>query len=131
MNTYNIGDTMNNKGLMQNISGLVAAAMTLVVLPANIAMAEGQSANEGFASLVPLILIMVIFWVLLIRPQQKRLKAHSEMISAIKKGDKVITGGGFFGEVIDVKETHLVVELAENVRVKVKQDTILDLQPND
>ncbi len=122
---------MSNKGLTQYISKLVAT-MALVVLPAKLAMAEGQAAaNEGFAQLIPLILIMVIFWVLLIRPQQKRLKAHSEMIQALKKGDKVITGGGFFGEVMDVKDTHLVVEIAEGVRVKVKQDTILDLQPND
>ncbi len=121
---------MNRAKLAQHIQSIMAV-MALVVLPANIALAEGQSANEGFASLIPLILIMVIFWVLLIRPQQKRMKEHAAMIGELKKGDKVITGGGFFGEIIDVKEKFLVVELAEGVRVKVKQDTILDVQSND
>jgi len=118
---------MNNTLLRKHISQSIVA-LAAVALPANIAFAEGQAAGEGFASLVPLILIMVIFWVLLIRPQQKRLKAHSEMIQTLKKGDKVVTAGGLFGEIMDVKEQHLVVEIADGIRVKVKQDTILDLQ---
>jgi len=118
---------MNNIGLRKQIS-LAVVALTWVVLPSNIAFAEGQAAGEGFASLVPLVLIMIIFWVLLIRPQQKRLKAHSEMIQALKKGNKVVTAGGLLGEIMDVKEQHLVVEIAEGVRVKVKHETIVDLQ---
>jgi len=118
---------MNNIGLRKHISQAVVA-LASIVLPTNIAFAEGQAAGEGFASLVPLVLIMVIFWVLLIRPQQKRLKAHSEMIQTLKKGDKVVTAGGLLGEIMDVKEQHLVVEIADGVRVKVKHETIVDLQ---
>lgn len=112
-------------------SAKLLAALSLAVFPANLAFAEGGSTADGFASLIPLVLIMVIFWVLLIRPQQKRMKEHAEIIKNLKKGDKVITGGGFFGQIIDVKDTHLVVELAEGMRVKVKQDTILDLANHD
>lgn len=120
---------MSNKLIKQTIMAAVSALVAASAFAGN-AWAEGAAANpnEGFASLIPMILIMVIFWVLLIRPQQKRLKAHGEMIQALKKGDKVITGGGFYGEIMDVKEDHLVVEIAENVRVKVKQDTILTKQ---
>lgn len=119
-----------NKSVVKQYGTNILAALALAVLPANLAHAEG-SAGEGFASLIPLVLIMVIFWVLLIRPQQKRMKEHAEVIKNLKKGDKVITGGGFFGQIIDVKEQHLVIELAEGVRVKAKQDTIIDLVSND
>ncbi len=119
-----------NKSTLKQYGSNILAALALAVLPANLAHAEG-SAGEGFASLVPLVLIMVIFWVLLIRPQQKRMKEHAEVIKNLKKGDKVITGGGFFGQIIDVKEQHLVIELAEGIRVKAKQDTIIDLVKND
>jgi len=123
---------MNNLGRYKQISSVIAV-MAVSFLPANLAFAEGAAGGDGggFASLIPLILIMVIFWVLLIRPQQKRLKAHAAVIKELKKGDKIITGGGFFGKIIDVKEKYLVVELAEGMRVKVKQDTVLDLQDND
>jgi preprotein translocase subunit YajC len=121
---------MNHLGLRKHISGAVVV-VSLALLPTNIAFAEGAGASDGFASLIPLVLIMVIFWVLLIRPQQKRMKAHAELIKELKKGDKIVTGGGFLGQITDVKEQYVVVELAEGVRVKVKQDTILDLQNKD
>jgi len=70
---------------------------------------------------------MVIFYFLLIRPQQKRVKEHRNVIESLKKGDKVITGGGFYGTVTDVKEDFMKVEIAEGVKVKVKRDTIVGL----
>ncbi|MDX8387607.1 MAG: preprotein translocase subunit YajC [Ghiorsea sp.] len=121
---------MNHLGLRKHISGIVSV-MALAFLPASTAFAEGGGASDGFASLIPLVLIMVIFWVLLIRPQQKRMKEHAAVIKELKKGDKIVTGGGFLGQITDVKDNFLVVELAEGVRVKVKQDTILDLQNKD
>ncbi|MCG8471760.1 MAG: preprotein translocase subunit YajC [Desulfobacterales bacterium] len=75
-----------------------------------------QSALGGF---VPLILMFVIFYFLLIRPQQKKAKAHQEMINAIKKGDKVITSGGIHGIVVKVDETTATIEIAEKVNIKV------------
>ncbi|HXH72064.1 MAG TPA: preprotein translocase subunit YajC [Mariprofundaceae bacterium] len=84
-------------------------------------------AGGGFTSLIPLILIMVIFYFLLIRPQQKRVKDHRNMVESLKKGDKIITGGGFYGTITDVKDDELKVEIAEGVRVRVKRDTIVGL----
>ena len=85
-----------NKSTLKQYGSNILAALALAVLPANLAHAEG-SAGEGFASLVPLVLIMVIFWVLLIRPQQKRMKEHAEVIKNLKKGDKVtLVGFGTF-----------------------------------
>jgi preprotein translocase subunit YajC len=88
------------------------------------AMAPGQPGGAGqgagglFGSLIPLILIFVIFYFLLIRPQQKRSKEHKNMIENLKKGDKVITSGGAYG-VIEVVGTNTVtVKIAENVKVK-------------
>ncbi len=108
-----------------SVSITAAAASMAVITPA---FAEGAAAQGGgFASFVPLILIMVIFYFLLIRPQQKRVKEHRNVIEALKKGDKVITGGGFYGTVTDVKEDFMKVEIADGVRVKVKRDTIVGL----
>lgn len=69
-------------------------------------------------SLLPLVLIFVVFYFLLIRPQQKKAKEHQLMLDAIKKGDKVITAGGVYGVVESVGNTTLVLKIAENVRVK-------------
>ena len=105
----------------------IAAAMALITP----AYAE-TGGDSGFASLIPLVLIMVIFYFLLIRPQQKKLKEHRNLVDEIKKGDNILTGGGLYGRVINVKDDVLQVEIAEGVRVKVKRDTIAgiaDIEP--
>jgi len=108
-----------------SIIASVAAAMA-VITPA-FAEAPAADASGGFASLIPLVLIMVIFYFLLIRPQQKKLKEHRGLIDELKKGDTVITGGGFYGKVMDVKDDILKIDIADGVRVKVKRDTIIGL----
>jgi len=110
------------------IQQITAAMLALVAAP-QIALAEGGvgGAGGGLASMVPLVLIMVIFYFLLIRPQQKRFKAHKTMISELKKGDKVITAGGVVAKVVDVQEEDLKVEIADGVRVTVKRDTVTSL----
>ena len=110
------------------IRQMTAAMLALVVAP-QFALADGGvgGAAGGFASMVPLVLIMVIFYFLLIRPQQKRFKAHKTMISELKKGDKVITAGGLYAKVVDVKEDDLKVEIADGVRVRIKRDTVTSL----
>ncbi|MDX8382147.1 MAG: preprotein translocase subunit YajC [Ghiorsea sp.] len=117
---------MNTSTLNFSISKAVVA-MSVALLPANVAFAEDQ-AGGGIMSLIPLVLIMVIFWVLLIRPQQKKMKEHAAKVSAIKRGNKIITGGGILGRVSNVKDGIVTVEVAEGVEIKVKQDTITDLQ---
>jgi preprotein translocase subunit YajC len=80
----------------------------------------GQGGPAGLiTSLVPLILIFVIFYFLLIRPQQKRAKEHKNMIDNLKKGDKIITSGGIYGVIEAVGTNTITIKVAENTRVKV------------
>lgn len=81
-----------------------------------------------FTSLLPIILIVVVFYFLLIRPQQKKVKQHREMVSALRRGDKIVTAGGLIGTVTKVvNETEAMVELAEGVRVRVMRHTIQEV----
>lgn len=117
-----------NTSQLKNIISKAALALSIALLPANLAYAEAASDGGGFTSLIPLLLIMVIFWVLLIRPQQKRMKEHAGIIKSLKKGDKVITGGGIYGRITNVKDGMAMVEIAEGMIIKVKQDTVSGLQ---
>ena len=83
-------------------------------------------AGGAFASFVPLILIFLIMYFLLIRPQQKKVKEHQAMVSALRRGDQVVTQGGVIGKVTRVKdeENEVEVEIAENVKVRVVRNTI-------
>ncbi|MDQ7001206.1 MAG: preprotein translocase subunit YajC [Ghiorsea sp.] len=117
-----------NTSQLKNIISKAALAFSIALLPANLAYAEAASDGGGFTSLIPLLLIMVIFWVLLIRPQQKRMKEHAEIIKSLKKGDKVITGGGIYGRITNVKDGMAMVEIAEGMIIKVKQDMVSGLQ---
>lgn len=90
------------------------------------AQAAGGGDAAGFASsMIPLILIFVIFYFLLIRPQQKRAKEHKNMVENLRRGDQVVTGGGILGKVTKVKEgEEIEVEIAEGTRVKLYRSTI-------
>jgi len=88
--------------------------------------AAGQQAG-GFSSFIPLILMFVIFYFLLIRPQQKKSKEHREMISNIKKGDRVVTSGGIHGEVTHVGETTMTLKIADKVRIKLARGNVATL----
>lgn len=82
----------------------------------------------GIESFLPLVLIFVVFYFLMIRPQQKKMKAHKEMMTQLRRGDRVLTSGGILGtinKVVDDKE--VVVEIAEGVRVRVLRGTIQDI----
>jgi preprotein translocase subunit YajC len=91
--------------------------------------AQGQ--GGGLLSFLPLILIFVIFYFLLIRPQQKRAKDHKQMIDNVKKGDKVILSGGEYGVVEEVKTNTVVVKIAENVKVKYGKGYIAAIRERD
>lgn len=88
--------------------------------------AAGQPAG-GFSPLIPMILMFVIFYFLLIRPQQKKNKEHREMIENLKKGDRIITGGGLHGRITGANEATLTVEIAEKVRVKINRASVAGL----
>ncbi|MEK9918470.1 MAG: preprotein translocase subunit YajC [Pelagibacteraceae bacterium] len=84
--------------------------------------------GQGIAQFIPLILIFVIFYFFLIRPQQKRAKEHLEMVKGLKRGDEVITSGGIIGIVDRVLEDETIeVMLADNVKVKIIKSTITSL----
>jgi len=91
------------------------------------AQAAGGTAGGGFdfVQLAPLVLIFVVFYFLLIRPQQKKAKDHRAMLSALRRGDRVVTGGGIIGTVSKVQgDDEVVIEVAEGVRVRVVRSTV-------
>ncbi len=80
---------------------------------------------EGIAQFIPLILIFVIMYFLMIRPQQQKLKQHQAMVAALRKGDQVVTQGGLIGKVSRVKDdAEVEVELADGIKVRVVRNTI-------
>ncbi len=84
--------------------------------------------GQGFAQFIPLILIFVIFYFFLIRPQQKRAKDHKAMVEALKRGDEVITSGGIIGTVDRVMEDDRIeISISDNVKVQVIRSTITSL----
>jgi preprotein translocase subunit YajC len=92
------------------------------------AQAAGGGGGDPFMTFLPIILIFVVFYFLLIRPQQKKVKAHREMVSALRRGDKVVTAGGLIGTVTKIiSDTEAQVELAEGVRVRVVRHTISEV----
>src|SRR5215813_8346796 len=92
------------------------------------AQAGGAGGGDLLVQLFPLILIFVVFYFLLIRPQQAKMKAQREMLSGVKRGDRIVTGGGIIGLVTKViSDNELQVELAEGVRVRVLKQTITDI----
>ncbi|WP_052368375.1 preprotein translocase subunit YajC [Algiphilus aromaticivorans] len=80
-------------------------------------------------SFLPLILLVVVFYFLLIRPQMKRNKEHRNMIASLSKGDEVITGGGLAGRINELGEHFVSVEIAENVIIKVQKQSIASVLP--
>jgi len=88
------------------------------------APAAGGGVGGGMASFLPLILIFVVFYFLLIRPQQKQAKAHQVFLTELKKGNKVITKGGVHGEITGLTDTVVTLEIAKDTRIKVSRDSI-------
>ena len=91
--------------------------------PAYAQAAGGGGAAGGLVSLVPILLIFVIMYMLMIRPQQKKMKAHKAMVDALRRGDQVVTSGGLIGKVVKVSDNEVEVELAPNVKVRVGRGT--------
>ncbi len=102
--------------------------MTSSMIFAAAAGAPVSGANAFMTTVFPLLLIFVVFYFLLIRPQQKRAKEHQAKIEAVGKNDEVVTGGGLIGKVTKVADDHVEVELAPNVRVKALKSTLADVK---
>ena len=96
-----------------------------------ISNAYGQSAisSDNLLNLAPLVIIFVVFYFLLIRPQSKRQKEHKELIGNLSKGDEVTTAGGMLGKVTEVKDDFVKLQVADNVVVTVQKHTIGAIMP--
>jgi preprotein translocase subunit YajC len=97
---------------------------TDILLMTAAAAASPTGASAFLLGILPWVLIFVIFYLLMIRPQQKRVKEHQAALAAIKKGDDVITGGGIRGRVTKATDDELEVEIANGVRVRVVRGTV-------
>jgi len=95
------------------------------------AMAEGTAAAQGggWEGLIPLVLLFVVFYFLLIRPQQKKVKEHKNLVEALQKGDEVATYGGLLGKIRELDDSFCNLEIADNVVVKVERSNIARLLP--
>jgi preprotein translocase subunit YajC len=103
--------------------------MDILFLTANAAAASAPSGQAFFVqNVLPLILIFVVFYFLLIRPQQKRAKDHAAQIAAVQKNDEVVTGGGLMGKVTKVADDYVEVEIAAGVKVKAIKSTLTNVQ---
>lgn len=91
----------------------------------------GQGQGGGLLGFLPLVLIFVIFYFMLIRPQQKKAKEHKAMLDNVKKGDKVILSGGEYGVVEDVRTNTVTVKISENVKVKYGKAYIAGIRQTD
>jgi len=88
---------------------------------------SGGSGAGGFGALVPLVLMFVIFYFLLIRPQQKKAKQHRDLLANLKRGDSVLTSGGIYGRIAEINDNIITLEVADKVRIKVARGYIAGL----
>ena len=93
------------------------------------AYAQSMPSSESLLSLAPLVIIFVVFYFLLIRPQSKRQKEHKALISNLSKGDEVTTAGGMLGKVTEVKDDFVKIQVADNVVVTVQKHTVGAIMP--
>ncbi len=99
------------------------------LIPSAWAQAAGGAQPNAFVQLLPLVLIFVVFYFLLIRPQAKRAKEHKAMVAALAVGDEVVVGGGILGKVTELGDQFLTVEVADGMRIKVQRHTISSILP--
>lgn len=93
------------------------------------AQAAAPAGEPGLMGLLFPILLIVAFYFLMIRPQTKRAKEHKQMVAAIKKGDEVVTSGGVLGRITEVGENFAMIEVAQNVQLKIQKHAVATLMP--
>jgi preprotein translocase subunit YajC len=91
--------------------------------------APSQSADAGLINLVMLVVLFLVFYFLLIRPQTKRVKEHKQMVEALAKGDEVVTNGGLLGKITNLGENFIMLEVDTNTEVKVQRQSIAAVMP--
>ncbi len=101
----------------------------MFISPAYAQTATQGSSAMGLIQFAPMVLLFVAFYFLLIRPQQKRMKALQNAVAAVKKGDSVVTAGGLMGKVTKVEDEVVEIELAPNVKVRAVKATLAEVKP--
>jgi len=96
---------------------------------AQAAPAAAGDPTSGLMGMLPIILMFVVLWFLMIRPQMKRSKEHKAMVEAMQKGDEVLTNGGIAGRITKVGETYIAVEIAENVEISLQKAAVTAILP--
>ena len=96
---------------------------------AQAAPAAGGDPTSGLMGMLPIILMFVVLWFLMIRPQMKRAKEHKAMVEAMQKGDEVLTNGGIAGRITKMGETYISVEIAESVEISVQKTAVTAVLP--
>lgn len=86
--------------------------------------AVNQSGQFNFMSFLPMIVIFALFWFLLIRPQQKKAKAHTQMVNELQKGDEVITNSGILGKIAKIEDNLILLEVSNNVTITIQKATV-------
>ncbi|HFB2048397.1 MAG: preprotein translocase subunit YajC [Hyphomicrobiaceae bacterium] len=101
----------------------------MFITPAH-AQVGGTDPFGGFAGLIPILLMIIIFYFLLFRPQQRRLKAHQDMVASLKRNDVIVTSGGLIGKVTRVKEdcNEIEVEISDNIKVRVVRSSVTEVR---
>jgi preprotein translocase subunit YajC len=103
--------------------------LDILISPAAAQAATGGAQPNPLMSLLPLVILFVVFWFLLLRPQMKRAKEHRELLGKLQKGDEVVTSGGMAGRIEDLSESFVTVEIADKVSVKVQRGAITAVLP--
>lgn len=98
--------------------------LTILLQAAQGAATEGAKQGSALGSFLPLLLIFVVIWLFMIRPQNKKQKEIEKARQALKTGDKIITNGGIYGKIRDVKDDSFIVEVSENVRIRVEKSAV-------
>jgi preprotein translocase subunit YajC len=95
------------------------------------AYAQGATQGDPFSFLLPMLVIFGAFYFLLIRPQQKKQKAHTALISSLSTGDEILTAGGILGVITGISEHYAIVKIADNTEVKIQKSSVSQVVPKD
>ncbi|NML13676.1 preprotein translocase subunit YajC [Azohydromonas caseinilytica] len=101
----------------------------MLISPAFAQTAAAPSATDSLMSMLPLVLMFVVLYFIMIRPQMKRQKEHKAMIAALAKGDEVVTAGGFLGKVTKLNESFVHIEVANGVELQVQRSAVVQVLP--